>query len=256
MDVTAYNRDAWDRNVRAGDRWTLPVTPEQVAAARRGEWSIVLTPTKPVPRSWFPDLRDLSVLALASGGGQQGPILAAAGARVTVFDASPAQLAQDRFVAEREGLAITTIEGDMADLSCFADSTFDLAVHPCANCFVPDVRPVWREAFRVLRRGGALLSGFCDPVIFAIDPDLEKQGIARLARSVPHSDVTSLSDEERRRLTSAGEPLSFGHTLEDQIGGQTDAGFLVAGFYGDRHIEPDLVSKYMPCFYATRAMKQ
>jgi SAM-dependent methyltransferase len=255
MDITAYNRDAWDRNVRAGDRWTVPVTPEQVAAARRGEWSIVLTPTKPVPRAWFPRIHDIDVLVLAGGGGQQGPILAAAGARVTVLDNSPAQLAQDRLVAERDGLAITTVQGDMADLSHLGDETFDLVVHPCANCFVPDVRAVWREAFRVLRRGGALLSGFCDPVIFAIDPVLEKQGIARLKRTIPYSDVTSLSDEERRRLLDAGEPLAFGHTLEDQIGGQTDAGFLVAGFYGDRHIEPDVVSKYMPCFAATRAIK-
>src|SRR5258708_23879626 len=47
------------------------------------------------------------ILCLASGGGQQGPILAAAGAQVTVFDASAGQLAQDRYVAEREGLALT-----------------------------------------------------------------------------------------------------------------------------------------------------
>jgi SAM-dependent methyltransferase len=255
MDVTSHNRDAWDRNVRAGDRWTIPVKGAQIAAARRGEWSIVLTPIKPVPRAWFPDLRDLPVLALASGGGQQGPILAAAGARVTVFDNSPAQLAQDRLVAEREGLTIATVRGDMADLSSFRDETFDLIVHPCANCFVPDVRPVYREAFRVLRRGGALLSGFCDPVIFAIDPVLEKQGIAQLGRTVPYSDVTSLPEEERRRLIDSGEPLAFGHTLEDQIGGQTAAGFLIAGFYDDVHVDPDVASKYMPCFHATRAIK-
>jgi 2-polyprenyl-3-methyl-5-hydroxy-6-metoxy-1,4-benzoquinol methylase len=70
------------------------------------------------------------VLCLASGGGQQGPILAAAGARVTVFDNSPQQLAQDRFVARREGLTLETVEGDMRDLSVFADVSFDLIVHP------------------------------------------------------------------------------------------------------------------------------
>jgi SAM-dependent methyltransferase len=255
VDVTAYNREAWDRNVAKGDRWTVPVTAEQIVAARRGQWSIVLTPRKPVPRSWFPELRNLEVLALASGGGQQGPILAAAGARVTVFDNSPLQLERDRAVAEREGLPLTTVQGDMADLYPFASESFDLVVHPCSNCFVPDVRPVWREAFRVLRRGGALLSGFCDPLVYAIDPVLEKQGIAQLKRTIPYSDLDGLTADELRRCTDAGEPLGFGHTLEDQIGGQTDAGFLIAGFYGDTHIEDDLVSSFMPCFHATRAIK-
>jgi SAM-dependent methyltransferase len=255
MDVWSYNRAAWDREVQQGNRWTVPVTSEQIAAARRGQWSIVLTPEKPVPRSWFPDLRGLDVLALASGGGQQGPILAAAGANVTVLDASPQQLAQDRVVADRDSLTLTTVEGDMAKLP-FADDSFDLIVHPASNCFVPDVRRVWREAHRVLRRGGSLLSGFCDPIIFAIDPDLEKQGVAQLKYAIPYSDLTSLTDEERRRYTDAGEPLSFGHTLEDQIGGQNDAGFVITGMYGDRHVEKDhLVSTYMPCFHATRAVK-
>ena len=103
MDVLAYNRRIWDENVAQGNPWTVPVSAEAVAAARRGEWEIVLTPTIPVPRSWFPDLLGADVLCLASGGGQQGPILAAVGARVTVYDYSPRQLAQDRMVAERDG---------------------------------------------------------------------------------------------------------------------------------------------------------
>jgi SAM-dependent methyltransferase len=255
MDVLSYNRRAWDRRVEQGNRWTVPVSAQEVAAARRGEWSIVLTPQKPVPRDWFPELDDLDVLALGSGGGQQGPILAACGAHVTVFDNSPAQLAQDRAVADRDGLTLETVEGDMADLSRFVPESFDLIVHPCSNLFVPDVRRVFREAYRVLRRGGAMLSGFCDPVLFAIDPELEKQGTAQLKFTIPYSDVTSLSEEERRRYTDPGEPLAFGHTLEDQIGGQTSAGFVIAGFYGDRHLGDDLVSRFMPCFGATRAIK-
>ena len=255
MDILSYNRAAWDKFVAQGNRWTVPVSSEEIALARRGQWSIVLTPCKPMPRDWFPDLDDLDVLALGSGGGQQGPILAARGAHVTVFDNSPAQLAQDRMVAERDGLPLAVAQGDMADLSRFMPESFDLIVHPCSNLFVPDVRRVFREAYRVLRRGGALLSGFCDPILFAIDPELEKQGIAQLKYTIPYSDVTSLSDEERRRYTEPGEPLAFGHTLEDQIGGQTDAGFVIAGFYGDRHVDDDVVSRFMPCFGATRAVK-
>jgi SAM-dependent methyltransferase len=255
MDVRAYNRAAWDRQVEKGDRWTVPVSPEVIAAAREGMWEIVLTPRKPVPRAWFPELKDIDVLCLASGGGQQAPILAAAGASVTLLDNSPRQLAEDRLVAEREGLEITLVEGDMRDLGAFLGEDFDLVVHPCSNCFVDDVRPIWREAFRVLRRGGALLSGFAHPIAFCFDPDLEKQGVLQVKYAIPYSDLTSLTDEERRRYIDADEPLCFGHSLEAQIGGQLDAGFLLASYYDDRHVEGDLLASFMPSFGATRAIK-
>jgi ubiquinone/menaquinone biosynthesis C-methylase UbiE len=81
---------------------------------------------------------------------------------VTGLDNSPKQLAQDRAVAQRDGLSLETVEGDMADLGQFAESTFDLVFHPCATGFVPHVRPVWREAYRVLRSGGILLADQLD----------------------------------------------------------------------------------------------
>lgn len=255
MDVRDYNRRAWNRQVEQGNRWTVPVGPEVTAAARRGEWQIVLTPTRPVPRDWFPALPGSDVLCLASGGGQQGPILAAAGARVTVLDNSPRQLAQDRMVAERDGLEIATVEGDMADLSAFPPASFDLIVHPVSNTFVPAVRPVWREAARVLRPGGALLAGFTNPVLYIFDWGRWEQGVLEVRHGLPYSDLENLTEEERER-TRAGEPLEWSHTLEDQIGGQLDAGLLLAGFYEDHAGEPDdLLGRYMPTFIATRAMK-
>lgn len=256
MDLLQYNREAWDREVAQGNEWTVPVSAEKIAEARKGIWEVLLTPLRPVPRDWFPPLKGKRVLALASAGGQQGPIFAAAGAEVTVFDNSPAQLAQDRLVAEREGLALDLVQGDMKDLSCFADGTFDLIFHPCSNCFVPDVKPVWREAHRVLKKGGVLLSGFCNPVVFTTDPELEAKGILQLKYKIPYSDLTSLTDEERRRYTDKGEPLAFGHTLEDQIGGQISAGFAITGFFEDSWgEEKGLIHSFLSCYIATRAVK-
>ena len=255
MDIVGYNREAWDREVENGNDWTIPVVPDQVARARQGDWAIVLTPRRPVPRDWFPEIQSADVLCLASGGGQQGPILAAVGARVTVFDNSPRQLGQDRMVAEREGLAIETVLGDMSDLSCFEDEAFDLVIHPCSNCFSETVRPVWRECHRVLRPGGTLLAGFANPLLFCFDREKEEsEGILELKYSVPFSDVTSLSSEERDRL-EPDEPLCFGHSLEDQIGGQLDAGFVLRGLYEDFHQEGDVSVSYFPGFLATRALK-
>ena len=163
MDVPEYNREAWDRQVEDGNQWTVPVGPEVIEAARQGQWEVLLTDQKYVPRAWFPEMAGADVLCLAAGGGQQAPTFAAAGASVTVLDNSPKQLAQDRFVAERESLDLKTVQGDMRDLSAFADESFDLVFHPVSNLFVPEVRPIWNEAFRVLRSGGALLAGFLNP---------------------------------------------------------------------------------------------
>jgi len=257
MDIRAYNRRAWNKLVEDGDRWTVPVDSDCIRRAKRSDWQIVLTPTKPVPRSWFPDLRGTFTLCLAGGGGQQGPVLAAAGAEVTVLDASDRQLGQDRSVAARDGLSLATVEGDMADLSLFADASFGLIVHPCSNCFVPDVRPVWRECFRVLRPGGILLAGFANPVRYVFDDERLENGSLEVRHAIPYSDLTHLDDAERQRtILDKGRPLEFGHALEDQIGGQLDAGFAVTGFYEDRYDdESDPLSKYLPTFIATRAVK-
>jgi len=258
MDVVSYNRDAWDRRVEEGNEWTVPVGLEVIAAARRGVWSIVLTAVKPVPKEWFPRLQGADILCLASGGGQQGPVLAAVGGNVTVFDNSPGQLARDREVAEREGLAIRTVQGDMRDLSAFPDESFDLVFHPVSNVFCPAVRPVWLEAFRVLRSGGVLLAGFMNPAGYIFDWDEADESGALVVRyALPYADATSKPRAALEAQMEKGWPLEHSHTLTDLIGGQLDAGFVLTSLYEDHHPEEwnDPLSKYMPVYIATRAVK-
>lgn len=254
IDVRSYNREVWNNEVANGNQWTIPVSSETIEAARRGDWQIVLTPTKPIPREWFGTLEGARTLCLASGGGQQGAVLAAAGAEVTVYDNSPAQLAQDRFVAERDGLTIATVEGDMRDLSVFADESFDLIVHPCSNCFVPDILPVWKEAWRVLKKGGVMLVGFTNPILYIFDEELADQGVFRVVNQLPYSDLTHLSAERLQQRMDKRETLEFSHTLEEQIGGQLDAGFVLAGFFEDKWSDRP-ISHFAPTFIATRAIK-
>ena len=256
MDIRAYNRQAWNRQVEGGNIWTVPVGPEVIAAARRGEFSNLLTPLKPVPRHWYGELVGRDVLCLASGGGQQGPVLAAAGARVTVFDNSPRQLEQDRLVAAREGLEIATVEGDMIDLSVFPDESFDLIFHPISNVFSAQVRPMWRECYRVLRPGGALLAGIVNPVVYIFDYEImERENRLEVRHALPYSDLESLSPEQLAQYQADGSPLEFSHTLEDQIGGQLQAGLVLVDLYEDWELEEDAVNRYFPKYIATRAIK-
>jgi ubiquinone/menaquinone biosynthesis C-methylase UbiE len=254
VDIRAYNRNAWNRYVDGGESlWTQPVSSEIITRARKGDFSILLTEQKPVPREWFPPLNGLDTLCLASGGGQQGPVLAAAGANVTVFDNSPRQLDQDRFVAEREGLTnLKTVEGDMRDLSVFNDESFDFIFHPVSNLFIHEIRPVWHEAFRVLRHGGTMLAGFMNPIFYIFDLDKAEQGTMEVKFKLPYID--SEHPEIAAKLMADGDALEHSHTLTEQLGGQMDAGFHIIGMYEDYH-QGMATSDYTPTYIATRALK-
>jgi SAM-dependent methyltransferase len=256
MDIRAYNREAWNREVQGGEnRWSQPVSAEVIARAKIGQFSIVLTENKPVPFEWFPPLSGADVLCLASGGGQQGPVLAAAGAHVTVFDNSPAQLKQDQFVAAREALSLRTVEGDAADLSAFADESFDLVFNPCSTVFMPDVRAVWKECHRVLRPSGLLMTGSMNPVHYIFDLYKADEGILEVTHSIPYSDLTSIPKEDLDELVEKGHPVEFGHSLTDLLGGQLEAGFVITDMYEDYMLDSPL-HKYHASYLATRAVKK
>lgn len=257
MDVLEHNQQSWDAQSRRGSDWCTPVDPETIARARSGDWSVILTPVKPVPPDWFGELAGKEVLCLASGGGQQAPTLAAAGARVTSFDFSSEQLAKDWAVAEREGLDLATVQGDMADLSLFLDESFDLIFHPVSNVFVPDVAAVWRECYRVLRPGGSLLAGFMNPDFYLFDhADLDRGGPLEVRRALPYSDLRDLSPEALAELLAEGTALEFSHSLDTQIGEQIAAGFAITGFYEDRWSdEATRLNPFMPTTLATRATR-
>ncbi|WP_457583003.1 class I SAM-dependent methyltransferase [Ensifer canadensis] len=257
LDIIDHNRQAWDRQASEQREWSRPVTPELIAAARQGQWQARLTPGD-LPKGWLPDISGKKILCLASAGGQQAPILAAAGADVTVFDISERQLDQDSLVAEREGLALTVVRGDMCDLSVFADGIFDIIFHPISNLYVPDIQPVWRGCHRVLKTGGRLLASFYNPVVFVgdRDPSYAEQGLIRPAYALPFVEAEHLAPDLVRSKIERGEALVFGHSLAEQIDGQLRAGFMLAGFHEDRQPVPRfLIDGFLPTFIATYAIK-
>ena len=210
-----------------------------------------------MPAAWFDGVSNKALLGLASGGGQQVPLFAAAGAQVTSFDNSPEQLAKDRFVAEREGLDIVYEQGDMADLSRFADETFDLIFHPVSNVFSEAILPVWRHCARVLKPGGRLLSGFMNPDFFMFNhDDIDQGGALQVLYPLPFSDLEQLSEAQIMKRQAQGEALEFSHSLQTQIGGQLDAGLMLAGFYEDHWDSTETpLNDFMPTSMATLAIK-
>lgn len=253
MKYIEENEKIWDERSENNDTWSIPVTSEMVSRAREGDWSIVLTPTKPVPENWFPEnLGQKKILCLASGGGQQGPILAATGADVTVFDNSTKQLEKDASVAQRDHLNIKTVQGNMQDLSMFEDESFDCIVHPWSNGYIDDVKPVWKECARVLKKNGLLLAGFGNPIEYIFNAAKLEQGILSVENTIPYADIDHMDDSETRKIVESGGYL-WSHTLEDQIQGQIEAGFAIIGFYED--IGGTALDHYINSSIATRAIK-
>jgi SAM-dependent methyltransferase len=170
-------------------------------------------------------------------------------------DNSPRQLGQDEFVAARDGLTLRTVLGDMRDLSVFADESFDVVLNPVSNLFCPELDPVWRECFRVLRPGGALLVGFVNPDVYVFDAEaLDTRGEFVVRHALPYSDLSHVTAGERDRVFGPDSPLEYSHTLTGQIGGQLAAGFVLTGFVEAPH-QASATAQYLPGYFATRAAK-
>ena len=99
----------------------------------------------------------------------------------------------------------------MRDLSAFPGASFDVVFHPVSNLFCPDLAPVWREAFRVLRPGGLLLAGFLNPDLFIFDAG---GPWARGVRSAPPAPVSTLDlPAAERHEYYANGPVEYSHSL-------------------------------------------
>ena len=244
----AINSDFFDRWVAAGWEWGIAASHEAFVRAQDGDWSVLLTPTRPVPKDWFCPFQGAKILGLAPGGGQQMPIFTALGADCTVMDLSASQLDAEQKVAQREHYSIKTVQSDMTKPFPFPDESFDLIFHPVSNCYVEDVEPVWRDCHRVLKRGGLLLSGLDNGVSYAFN-DAETS----LKYQLPFNPLKNSGLYEDSLRNDWG--IQFSHTLEEQIGGQLKAGFVLQDIYQDTSGMGRLHEYNVPTFFATKAIK-
>ncbi|MDU4889593.1 MAG: methyltransferase domain-containing protein [Clostridium sp.] len=245
---TEVNSSFIDKWIEEGWEWGQPITHEIFEKAKNNEWFVLLTPTKPVPKDWFCDMKGAKVLGLASGGGQQMPIFTALGAKCTVLDYSESQLKSERMVAEREGYEIETVRADMTKPLPFEDESFDLIFHPVSNCYVEDVLPIWKECFRVLKKGGILLSGLDNGFNYLFDEN-ETEVVQKLP-------FNPLKDKELYEASVKNDwGIQFSHTIEEQIGGQLKAGFMLTDIYQDTNGAGRLHEFNVPTFYATMVVK-
>ena len=232
-DLAKFNKERWEALAQGNIQYARPILDLDQQSA----W-------QKVNRQGVMDqISGKDVLCLASGGGQQSAAFGLLGARVTVFDLSETQLARDRQTAAHYNLSITTLQGDMRDLSVFADNAFDVVWHAHSINFVPDVRPVFAEAARVLRGRGLYRMALHNPFTQAIDErDWDGQGYSLNAPYVdgelhfddPHWEFEDINGAPQRIVG----PRTFRHTLSAVINGLVEHGFVMLGLWEDDSGDP------------------
>lgn len=254
MDTTEQNRAAWNKEAEKNNYWTRPVTKEEIENARCGNARFRILPDRDLPEKWTAGLKG-RVLALASGGGQEGPLLAAMGCCVTVTDISDLQLERDRTTAKDAGLKLETVRCDLGDRFPFEDGVFDAVFNPISINFTPDAEHVWSECARVLKKGGTLITGFANPIMYMFDvPALEK-GKMKIKYTLPFDSEKAYTKKQKKRIAEQGETMEFSHTLSSLIGGLCRAGFAITDLItGESDFEP-VDSFVHDCYIALIAVR-
>ena len=206
--------------------WSNCASAEQMADAKNGQLELTLGISKPVPKDWISDVYGKKILCLAGAGGLQAPLLANAGAKVTVIDISQKMLDKDIRMAEKYNLDIQIEHGNMTDLSRFENETFDYVINPASLFYVPSVHPVFKECYRVLKHSGSLILAAPSPIAYVCDfIDDENGGYYKAVNRMPYSSAEH---------PDQGDWIEFGHTMADYIGGQIACGFVITGYVEDQ----------------------
>lgn len=118
----------------------------------------------PDSRAWerflmerLPKGKPLRVLDAGTGPAFLAIILAKAGCRVTALDFSASMLKEGAANAEKAGVSISFVQGDVMNLP-FPESSFDAIVTRNVTWNLPDVPRAYASWQRALKKGGVLLN--------------------------------------------------------------------------------------------------
>ncbi|GAC1461281.1 MAG: hypothetical protein NVSMB8_12470 [Candidatus Limnocylindrales bacterium] len=257
--VADHNRRMWDRLARGGIEYTRPQgTPP---ASARGKRRFV----DPRGRLSGVQLAGKRVLCLAGGGGWSPVLYAELGAQTTVFDISARQLRTVRELAAARRVKVKAVQGDMRDLSRFADASFDLVKHHHSLVFVPDADRVIAEVGRVLAAGGTYLASTMHPVTLRMAEGWTgagwrlKQGYFEDG-AVPYEDAVW----ESAGVSVEARTLEYGHRISDLVNATARAGMVVDGLWewspgdgsGGAPGSDDELERLMPAFVEWRGRKE
>ncbi len=211
--VYLRNKAAWDARALEGKRHAASVLSKDL----RDPLSVL------DPEGWLGgSVRGMKVLCLASGGGLQSAMMAAAGAEVTVVDISSEMLNLDRKVAREHELKVTCLEASMENLP-LANESFDVVLQPVSTCYVPEISAVYREIHRVIRPNGIYVSQHKQPASLQSSIQPGRNGYEVLEPYDRAGPLPPTGESFHREA----DTLEFLHTWEQIVGGLCRIGFVI-----------------------------
>ena len=259
QNIIKKNQQHWENEVEAGKHYTIPdlnLNTDLLNKFANGEllfWSdpcaVNNNPMLRKIRQYeYADIKGKKVLCLASGGGQQSAMFSLLGADVTVVDISQGQLNGDIQASNHYGYTIKTILGSMTDLSVFADESFDIVHQPISICFVPDVAVVYREVFRVLKKGGMYHVDHINPSTHPTSYENDIDGWDGIGYKIgsPYIGGALKIDEKGNENMLCGETDGeHRHLFIDMFCNLTEVGFQIKYIWEDeRNLRNDIIELY------------
>ena len=237
-DIASYNKERWEALAQARIAYSRPWLELTEESAREAV----------DPQGMIGDIAGKRVLCLAGGGGQQSAAFALLGADVTVLDITETQLERDREAVEHYGLTVTTCQGDMRDLSRFAQGSFDVVYHAHSLNFVPDPRLVFDQVQHVLRAVGPYRLSYSNPFVHGMFEARWLNG--GYAVDLPYADGQEMVcddpawefKDETGDVHRVDGPREWRHALSTVVNGLIERGFTILGIRedgeGDANAEP------------------
>jgi SAM-dependent methyltransferase len=236
--IAATNEAHWEWAVQKGAGCTIPFLDLDPSVLCELDYREMQCVPERMGGIWPPDLlagvHGKDVLCLASGGGQQSAVFSLLGARVTVLDLTESQLEGDRRAAAHYGYEVTTIRGDMRDLSCLASESFDLVWQGNSMCWVPDAREIYVGVLRVLRPGGVYRVDFANPATEFIDSWNAWDG-AGYRLTVPYAETARIE----RPDDGGPDSMQFRHHMSEIFNGLLELGLSIEQVQDSPHYFQD-----------------
>lgn len=176
------------------------------------------------------------ILELGCGGGQCSIAFAREGAECVAIDLSDAQIEHARALAEQEGVTVEFHQGDMlAFLGRQLDATYDIVFSAYALQYVDDLASIFRQTWRVLRRGGLFVFSLDHPLCDVVSHGGEKVCFTRSYFQRGRMEWEWECGAERERIPF----YSFHRTVGDFLNLLVDAGLVV-----ERLLEPEPTNEH------------
>ena len=219
-DYASINKRFWEKIVKEKCVFTKPWLNLDVKVLQKLAKGKIKNPPEPLkdifPISILSDIKGKNVLCLASGGGQQSVVFGLLGANVTVFDITEGQLEGDRKAAAHYGYKVKTIQGNMSNLSMLKSNSFDLVYQAPSMTYIPNVKQVYLEVARVLKKGGLYRADAQNPLT-AFDLIWNGKGYCI---TIPYA----IKSKQRSKNEKV---IEYRHYLNEIFNGLIESGFII-----------------------------